>query len=319
MNRTPGLAAALLLCAFCDLSYAWSYTNSSSSQDKWGVVASKMCNGTKQSPIPLSFANSFYDPQLKPIGVYQKGVFAPGENFAVTNNGHTLMVTLPSCHYFLKLRSQEDGVFCITQFHFHWGMNSSVGSEHSIDGQFFPLEMHIVTFDNSLYPNASEATNGVNGLAVLGLVFKEDANIPVNKTLLYKMGAFLQKVNEVASPGQKASLTPFPVEAFLDVGSANERYYRYEGSLTTPPCTENVYWTVLAQPLPVSPQQLRAMRVMHYSAEEKEGRMVNNYRKIQTVNPADVVVPRLVFRSWNPASRLIASTFPLLVALLLTS
>lgn len=116
--------------------------------------------------------------------------------------------------------------------------------------------MHIVAYDTSLYDNFSDASKGVNGLAVLGLVFQEDRNIPRNETLLYNMGAFLQKVEEVQNPGQTANFTAFPVDALLDIGDANSRYFRYEGSLTTPPCTENVYWTVFSTPVPVSPQQV---------------------------------------------------------------
>ncbi|VDM18644.1 unnamed protein product [Hydatigera taeniaeformis] len=291
----------------------WSYTNTNSSEDKWGEVAHKMCNGKKQSPIPLSYADAIYDPHLKPIGVYQHGSFGTNEPFVMTNNGHTLVVNIGSCHYFLDLQNKQDMKFCITQFHFHWGNKSSVGSEHSIDGKFFPLEMHIVAFDKSLYTTFSEASKGVNGLAVLGLVFQEDKNIPRNKTLLFNMGAFLQKVEEVQSPGQAANFTPFPVDALLDIGDANSRYFRYEGSLTTPPCTENVYWTVVAVPVPVSPQQLDAMRFLRYASEESASNMANNFRKLKSVNPDDVVVPRVVFRSWNAASRMAATSLVVLL------
>ena len=53
------------------------------------------------------------------------------------------MVTLPSCHYFINLTDEEDDGFCVRQFHFHWGKDSNVGSEHSIEGNFFPLEVRL--------------------------------------------------------------------------------------------------------------------------------------------------------------------------------
>lgn len=58
------------------------------------------------------------------------------------------------------------------------------------------------------------------------------------------------------------------------------------------------------------------MRFMHYSKEEKEEFMANNYRSLQSVNPAAVVVPRLVFRSWDPAAQIAPSIALLLVLLL---
>ncbi|KAH9278745.1 Carbonic anhydrase 14 [Echinococcus granulosus] len=313
MGTLLGLTLLFLL-SFSSASH-WSYTNENSSEEKWGEVASKMCKGSKQSPIPLSYADSIYDPHLKPIGVYQNGTFGVDETFVMSNNGHTLVVNIDSCHYFLNLQDTRDMKFCITQFHFHWGNKSSVGSEHSIDGKFFPLEMHIVSYDRTLYANFSEASKGVNGLAVLGLVFLEDQNIPREKTLLYNMGAFLQKVTEVERPNHKANLPPFPVNALLDIGDANTRYFRYEGSLTTPPCTENVYWTVIGTPVPVSPRQLEAMRFLQFASEEKEVKMANNYRKLKSVNPANVVVSRVIFRSWNATPRMIASSLILLLLL----
>uniref|UniRef100_A0A5K3G5U0 Alpha-carbonic anhydrase domain-containing protein n=1 Tax=Mesocestoides corti TaxID=53468 RepID=A0A5K3G5U0_MESCO len=57
-------------------------------------------------------------------------------------------------------------------------------------------------------------------------------------------------------PNTSVKLVPFPGEALLDIGKDRGRFYRYEGSLTTPPCTENVVWTVMAKVLPVHPQQV---------------------------------------------------------------
>ncbi|KAM7533744.1 hypothetical protein Aperf_G00000117761 [Anoplocephala perfoliata] len=255
MKYFDGLLLIVTLLASPALCDQWSYTSANSSAEKWGRVVSKMCDGVKQSPIPLNYGSSFYDANLKPITFYQEGDFRASEQFTMTNNGHTLMVSFPSCKYFLQLNGRIDGEFCIEQFHFHWGENSSVGSEHSINGEFFPLEMHIVTFDRKYYPNFTEASKGVDGLAVLALVFREDNSIPLQDTMFYNMGLFLQKVDEVKSAHSSTTLPPFPVTAFLNVGEANSKFYRYEGSLTTPPCTENVYWTVIAQALPVRPEQ----------------------------------------------------------------
>jgi hypothetical protein len=56
------------------------------------------------------------------------------------------------------------------------------------------------------------------------------------------------------------------------------RYYRYDGSLTTPPCYESVIWSVLQEPLKLSLDQLNAFRNLH---GENNKVMNNTYRPTQ--------------------------------------
>ena len=55
------------------------------------------------------------------------------------------------------------------------------------------------------------------------------------------------------------------------------RYYRYDGSLTTPPCYESVIWTILQEPLKISPEQLYTFRSLH---ENRYKLMQNTYRLV---------------------------------------
>jgi carbonic anhydrase len=67
------------------------------------------------------------------------------------------------------------------------------------------------------------------------------------------------------------------------------RYYRYDGSLTTPPCFESVIWTVLLEPLKLSYQQLQAFRYLH---DHKAKPIENTYRPVQPLGS------RILFRSF---------------------
>ena len=73
-----------------------------------------------------------------------------------------------------------------------------------------------------------------------------------------------------------------------------QRYYRYDGSLTTPPCYESVIWTVLQEPLYLSLKQLHAFQSLH---EEKSKLMRNTYRPIQPMGT------RKLFRSFHSEDR----------------
>jgi hypothetical protein len=68
------------------------------------------------------------------------------------------------------------------------------------------------------------------------------------------------------------------------------RYYRYDGSLTTPPCYESVIWSVLQEPLKLSLNQLNAFRGLH---DEKNKVMQNTYRPTQNMGT------RKLFRSFH--------------------
>jgi carbonic anhydrase len=124
----------------------------------------------------------------------------------------------------------------LAQFHFH------SPSEHTIDGQHTPLELHLVHKD----------TEGK--LAVLGVLIDEGKAHPELARLWEHLPT---------EPGNKVSDEEVKVDParLLPTSLAT---YRYAGSLTTPPCSEGVSWFVLQQPIEASAEQVGAFRkVIH--------------------------------------------------------
>ena len=70
----------------------------------------------------------------------------------------------------MQITACSGEVYALYQLHFHWGANDSVGSEHTIEGQSFPLEMHIV-HRNVKYPEGDHG-NHLDGYLVLGFLFE---------------------------------------------------------------------------------------------------------------------------------------------------
>ena len=66
----------------------------------------------------------------------------------------------------------ESDVYCLEQFHAHWGASSLQGSEHLVDGRAYAGELHMV-FWNIRYNNFKEAMKNKGGLAVLGVFLEE--------------------------------------------------------------------------------------------------------------------------------------------------
>ena len=177
--------------------------------------------GAKQSPINIAAFKQ--NPDLQKLKVaYQP---AP---LVVVNNGHTVQVNFPPGSKFMSGETMYD----LAQLHFH------TPSEHYMDGAPYPMEMHLV--------HKSEKGE----LAVVGIMMKLGAENPT-----------IQKIWQSipASAGQENAPKDITISA-TDILPMQGMYYTYEGSLTTPPCSEGVKWHVLQNPIEISEAQLRAFQ-----------------------------------------------------------
>jgi len=149
----------------------------------------------------------------------------------ILNNGHAIQANVKN-----GSSITVDGiVFDLKQFHFH------NPSENNINSKSFPLEAHFV--------HASKDGE----LAVVAVMFEEGKENQALKELWAKMP---HKV------GDKTPIDAKHLEALLP---KNRDYYRFNGSLTTPPCTEGVRWLVLKTPVTLSAAQIEAFKnVMHH-------------------------------------------------------
>jgi carbonic anhydrase len=148
--------------------------------------------------------------------------YKPGGH-EVVNNGHAIQV-----NYNPGSKITVDGIdFALKQFHFH------SPSENTVKTKSFPMEAHFVHADAK------------GNLAVVALMFEQGAS---NKLLDQVWPQVPKNEN-----GKAALATPVSAADLLHV---NRDYYRYEGSLTTPPCSEGVRWFVLKHPAKASAEQL---------------------------------------------------------------
>lgn len=159
----------------------------------------------------------------------------------IVNTGHTIQVNVAKGNHIVV-----DGIeFGLLQFHFH------TPSENLIKGKSFPLEVHLVHADRD------------GNLAVIAVMFSEGEE---NKMLAQLLP------NIPKNPGGKAAL---PIAPSADgIMSPDRDYYRFNGSLTTPPCSEGVRWLVLKQPMTISSVQLQQLAAV----------MKPNNRPVQPTN-----------------------------------
>lgn len=145
----------------------------------------------------------------------------------VVNNGHTVQANVPAAG-----TATIGGVaYQLVQFHFH------TPSEERFDGKAYPLGAHLV------HKNAD------GKLAVVTVLFRQGRENAALKPVF----ADLPKEGETKNLSLNLS-------ELLPAGSG---YYAFTGSLTTPPCSEDVRWTVLKTPVEISSAQLSAFRKLY--------------------------------------------------------
>ncbi len=127
-----------------------------------------------------------------------------------------------------------DGVeYKLLQFHFH------TPSEEKFDGKPYPLVAHLV----------HKSAQGQ--LAVVAVLFK-----------VGKENAALKPVFDKLPPKEGDTLALEAIN-LADLLPADPSYYAFMGSLTTPPCSEDVRWQVLKTPVTLSAAQLAAFRKLY--------------------------------------------------------
>lgn len=226
MNRRHALKAlaGLALCPICaPAGFAaegahWSYEGATG-PSHWGDVdAASKVCTVGSQQSPIDILSSVRA-QLPPLQIAWR--VKPD---MIVNNGHTIQVNSDLGNTLTVGKDKYD----LVQFHFHHP------SEHLIGGKHFPMEVHFVH------------RNGAGALAVVGV--------------LMTAGRPNTAFKQIAAAMPAKAGAPVKMNA-VDIGQmlpARRAYYRYAGSLTTPPCSETVNWLLLHEPIQVAQADIDA-------------------------------------------------------------
>jgi carbonic anhydrase len=241
------------------------------------------CNGSRESPIAIDKRTVKTDHKLGPLKLSSEKPI--GHKWTVVNNGHSVQFSGSDFKNVPEISGGGlDGPYVFTQFHFHWGAKDSRGSEHVINGHRYPLELHIVHRKKS--DNASYASIDSSGMAVVSVLFT------IGKVPHDQLDKLIAAVIKVADkPGNPINITLRELDLADFIPKSPSAYYRYIGSLTTPPCSEAVVWTVLEKPQTVTERQLEIFRHLHEQAgrptnakDYQEDVIEDNFRPLQALD-----------------------------------
>jgi len=223
----------------------WTYEGEKGPQS-WGKLDpdfSLCADGHSQSPVDIGKTSPALLPKLR-------AKFSPANLRIVhhehladeINNGHTIQVNYSEG----DTMTVGDTNYELIQFHFH------APSEHTVQGKHYPMEMHFVHKSPS------------GALAVIGVFIEKGAHNAAFDPIFSNL------------PREKGVESHFEhVKVNVDdLLPHSHKSYRYDGSLTTPPCSEGVKWIVMKSPI-----QLSAAQIWWFTS-----RIEGNNRPVQPLN-----------------------------------
>ena len=234
-------------------------------QDEWGNISAVCDSGTRQSPIDISStgavdSDELLDLVLQSWNQEREGSFhntGTSVKFSPDDTGETPAFTIT-----------HEGTYQVLQFHLHWGDTDAVGSEHIVDGSPTSAEIHFV---HGLVGDTSGGVAG-NSFAVVGVQAVADPDMEIS--------GVWSELNVTAVQGFDESINV--TVTYSDLLPESLNYYYYEGSLTTPACSEVVQWFLLQQTIRIPAAYLEELR--------RAELLTFNYRDTQPLNGRTVAL-----------------------------
>lgn len=289
------------------MSHSWRYDTQTEPTHNLPAAWGGDCNtGTKQSPIDVvSTAVSIPSPDPGMVMSHLWEMDITGDLYN-TDRHITYQIT-QNLKPFISggpLTSTSNYVFDHMDFHF--GSTDTQGSEHTIDGTKYPMEIQLVFYDGQFSDiHVAGASANVDALATISYFVELDSTDNADmKNIVDDLSSIANPIlrkKRSAKKGKKA-------RSNIDVAKSNvvkdvkidlskifglnvEDYYYYDGSMTSPSCTENVRWIISSKKLKISSTQLaefRALQATDLTSAGSTDDIQDNFRPVQSLGSRTV-------------------------------
>jgi len=246
-------------------------------------------------PQHYAIRNSGYSLVAIPFEIDTKG-YGDISGLEVLHHTNDTEIRLQNAFY-NTYASKINKEYCFDSLHFHWSTDDEDGSEHTINGESYPLEVHLVHYSCDYYTINEALDDYVEGnisayydddhvLAVIGVMF--EIGYEPNPVLEHILDDnIINGIRKYHDPEEKFGdfllqiyYTQFNISGLLP---DNTEIYAYAGSLTTPPCYETVRWHVMKETMTVTQEQMDKFRSI-LSGTRRRDTVAPNYRPVQPLN-----------------------------------
>jgi len=302
---------------------SWDYDEIGNNVSNW-INSYPECGSSRQSPIDIIINDETSNCEAP---ILLKWTSAEIEHFVIRNNGHSLQAIpfeishqggtdlsgLEVLHhtndtdirlrnsFYNTYKSPIHSAYCFDSLHFHWGSTDESGSEHTINGKHYPLEVHLVHYACDYYlagdaisaysNNETAVYDDENVLAVIGVLFEIGAANPALDSILNEI--IIDGISQYDTATANNKLELFYTEFnLIDLLPDNREIVAYLGSLTTPPCYETVRWHVMKNIMTVSQEQMEQFRLLLESTDLNDS-MAPNFRPVQDIGD------RVIYQCWE--------------------
>ncbi|XP_074523072.1 receptor-type tyrosine-protein phosphatase gamma [Halichoeres trimaculatus] len=254
----------------------WSYSGSHGPRG-WAASYPE-CGAKNQSPVNIADEQALVSEEYQEL-VLEKFNAESSNQTTMKNTGKTVAVLLKD-DYFVR-GAGLPGRFKAEKMEFHWGQsNGSAGSEHSVNARRFPVEMQIYLYNSDDFDSLSAAIKERRIIAAMAVFFElgQKDNPAVEP--------IIQGLKGVVHHEKETHLRSFILRDLLP--SSVDSYYRYTGSLTTPPCSKVVEWIIFSRPVYLSHSQLEFFYHIFTTEQQDHVKSVdylrNNFRHLQNLD-----------------------------------